>query len=85
MSALAKPNFFSASSLNPNTVVNADLVASLDKLTITDPNDSTKNKYEIHFKYIEPYTQTVVWRYAASATRDTAFNAIKAVIATSST
>lgn len=85
MSALAKPNFFSASATNSNTIVNADLVASIDKIDVVNPNDSTQNKYEIHFTYIEPYKQTVIWRYTSSALRDTAFTAIKTAIATSST
>lgn len=85
MSALAKPNFFSASALNPTTLVNADLVASLDKHTVENPNDSTQNKYEIHFHYVHPYTSIVVWRYEDASTRDTAFTAIKGAIATSST
>lgn len=85
MSALAKPNFFSASASNPNTIVNADLVASIDVHTVENPNDATQNKYEIHFTYIEPYKQTVIWRYTSSSLRNTAFTAIKGAIATSST
>ena len=85
MSALSKPNFFSASALNPTDLVNADLVASLDKLTVTNPNDSTQDKYEIHFTYVQPYSHKVIWRYSTEALRNTAFTGIKGAIATSST
>lgn len=85
MSALAKPNFYSASALNPTTPVNADLLLSYDKHTIENDNDSTQNKYEIHFHYQNPHTPKTVWRYVDAATRDTAFTAIKTATSTSST
>lgn len=85
MSALSKPNFYSASALNPTTLVNAELVASVDKNTLVDTVTASNSRYEIVFQYIQPYTHSVTWRYASASLRDTAFAAIKGAIATSST
>lgn len=85
MSALAKPNFFSASAINLHTIVNAELVKDIESITVSDPNNSTNDRFEIHFHYVQPYTDVIKWRYTTAALRNTAFTAIKAAIATSST
>lgn len=82
MSGIAKPLVKFSTSKTPTVTVNADFIASIEKIDIpANPNQPASSaEYGILVTYVLPHAvpQKVMWD--VKATRDTAFTALETLV-----